>query len=79
MTITAILVQKFNKAILYHLIYFSYLYTFLSSRESEMSNSTEHVTYSIHVKTSDKLFAGTDNDVYIRIGCLDASFSLDID
>ena len=35
-----------------------------------MSNGAEQVTYSIHVKTSDKLFAGTDNDVYIRIGCL---------
>ena len=30
----------------------------------------EQVTYSIQVKTSDKRFAGTDNDVYIRIGCV---------
>ena len=65
MTVTAILVQKFNKAILNHI----YIH-FLSTRESEMSNGAEQVTYSIHVKTSDKLFAGTDNDVYIRIGCL---------
>ena len=35
-----------------------------------MSTGTvEDVTYSIQVKTSDKLFAGTDNDVYIRIVC----------
>ena len=41
-----------------------------------MSNGAEQVTYSIHVKTSDKLFAGTDNDVYIRIGCLKSSWRL---
>ena len=35
-----------------------------------MSIRAEQVTYSIQVKTSDKLFAGTDNDVYIRIGCV---------
>ena len=38
------------------------------------------VIYSIQIKTSDKLFAGTDGDVYISQGCsmiekLDLRFS----
>ena len=33
------------------------------------TEAANDVTYSIQVKTSEKLFAGTDNDVYIRIVC----------
>ena len=38
-----------------------------------MSDGAEQVTYIIQVKTSDKLFAGTDNDVYIRIGYVNSN------
>ena len=35
-----------------------------------VTSAVEEVIYSIQIKTSDKLFAGTDNDVYLRIGCV---------
>ena len=35
-----------------------------------VTSAVEEVIYSIQIKTSDKLFAGTDNDIYLRIGCV---------
>ena len=44
-----------------------------------VTSAVEEVIYSIQIKTSDKLFAGTDNDVYLRIGCVISQTQANID
>ena len=44
-----------------------------------VTSAVEEVIYSIQIKTSDKLFAGTDNDIYLRIGCVISQTHANID